>query len=113
MAVSVENRTSELEDVEALVERYRARILRFIFASVRVTNLLVRSAVFHRRRCDRRELQRHRFVVRREIAGELVGEMPGAKVPTIPADERHTQPAPERRVPTSSATERPEQGMRD
>jgi RNA polymerase sigma-70 factor (ECF subfamily) len=35
MAVSVENRTSELEDVEALVERYRARILRFIFASVR------------------------------------------------------------------------------
>ena len=35
MAVSVENRTSELEDVEALVERHRARILRFIFASVR------------------------------------------------------------------------------
>ena len=35
MAVSVENRTSELEDVDALVERYRARILRFIFASVR------------------------------------------------------------------------------
>src|SRR5688572_14888117 len=35
MAVSVENRTSELEDVDALVERHRARILRFIFASVR------------------------------------------------------------------------------
>ena len=35
MAVSVEHRTSELEDVDALVERYRARILRFIFASVR------------------------------------------------------------------------------
>ena len=38
MAVSVENRTSELEDVDALVERYRARILRFIFASVRDMN---------------------------------------------------------------------------
>ena len=35
MAVSVENPASELEDVEALVERHRARVLRFIFASVR------------------------------------------------------------------------------
>ena len=35
MAVSVENPASELEDVEGLVERHRARVLRFIFASVR------------------------------------------------------------------------------
>jgi RNA polymerase sigma-70 factor, ECF subfamily len=35
MAVSVENPASEIEDVEGLVERYRARVLRFVFASVR------------------------------------------------------------------------------
>ena len=35
LAVSVENPASELEDVEGLVERHRARVLRFIFASVR------------------------------------------------------------------------------
>jgi RNA polymerase sigma-70 factor (ECF subfamily) len=35
MAVSVEKPASEIEDVEALVERHRSRVLRFIFASVR------------------------------------------------------------------------------
>jgi len=35
IAVSVENPGSELQDVEGLVERHRARVLRFIFASVR------------------------------------------------------------------------------
>jgi len=34
-AVSVENPVVELEDIEQLVARHRARILRFIFASVR------------------------------------------------------------------------------
>ena len=33
--VSVEKPASEIEDVEALVERHRARVIRFIFASVR------------------------------------------------------------------------------
>jgi len=35
MAVSVENPASELADVDGLVERHRARVLRFIFASIR------------------------------------------------------------------------------
>ena len=35
MAVSAENPASEIEDVDGLVERYRARVLRFVFASVR------------------------------------------------------------------------------
>ena len=35
IAISVENPASEIEDVEGLVERHRARVLRFIFASVR------------------------------------------------------------------------------
>ena len=35
MAVSVENPASEIEDVEGLVARHRACVLRFIFASVR------------------------------------------------------------------------------
>ena len=35
MAVSAENPASEIEDVDRLVERYRARVLRFVFASVR------------------------------------------------------------------------------
>jgi RNA polymerase sigma-70 factor, ECF subfamily len=35
LAVSVENSPSEFEDVEGLVARHRARVLRFIFASVR------------------------------------------------------------------------------
>ena len=35
VAMSVENRASELEDVDRLVQQHRARVLRFIFASVR------------------------------------------------------------------------------
>jgi len=34
IAVSVEKPASEIEDVERLVERYRTRVFRFIFASV-------------------------------------------------------------------------------
>jgi RNA polymerase sigma-70 factor (ECF subfamily) len=35
MTVSAENLASEIEDADGLVERYRPRVLRFIFASVR------------------------------------------------------------------------------
>ena len=54
-AVSVENPVHELEDVEQLVARYRTRVLRFIFASVRdmdVAETLTQDCFWkaHRRR---------------------------------------------------------------
>lgn len=39
IAVSMENPAAELEDFERLVEQYRTRVLRFVFASVRDMDL--------------------------------------------------------------------------
>src|SRR5262245_46837349 len=39
IAMSMENPAAEIEDFEQLVEQYRTRVLRFVFASVRYINL--------------------------------------------------------------------------